>query len=68
MKLHEVIILVIPVAVLNLSISVIPAYYLWNWIVPEFFSLPKISFLQMLGLIVLIKCFITKGFISVNAD
>jgi hypothetical protein len=68
MKLHEVIILTIPVKVLNLMIDVIPAYFLWNWIIPDIFSLPEISFLQTLGLTVLIKCFISRGFISVNAE
>ena len=68
MKFHEVIILVMPVTALNLIISVFPAYYLWNWIIPDVFSLPEISLLQVLGLIVLIKCFKSRGIFSVNTD
>ncbi|GAA5133035.1 hypothetical protein [Thalassotalea piscium] len=68
MKLYEVIILSIPVKILNLIISVIPAYFLWNWIVPDIFSLPEMGLLQMTGLFILIQCLIGRGFISVNAD
>jgi hypothetical protein len=68
MKLYEVIILTIPVKILNLIISVIPAYFLWNWIIPDIFPLPEVSLLQMTGLIILIQCIISRGFISVNAD
>lgn len=68
MKLYEVIILTIPVKTLNLIISVIPAYFLWNWIIPDIFSLPEIGLLQMTGLIILIQCIISRGFISVNTE
>lgn len=68
MKLYEVMILTIPVKVLNLIIAVIPAYFLWNWIIPDIFPLPKIGLLQMTGLIILIQCIISKGFFSVNTD
>lgn len=68
MKLYEVIILTIPVKILNLIISVIPAYFLWNWIIPDLFQLPEIGFLQMTGVIILIQCMVSRGFISVNAE
>ncbi|MFT6263990.1 MAG: hypothetical protein ACJAWS_000122 [Oleiphilaceae bacterium] len=68
MKLYEVIILTIPVKIFNLIISVIPAYFLWNWIVPDIFALPEIELLQMTGLIILIQCIISRGFISVNTE
>jgi len=68
MKLYEVIILTIPFKILNLLIAVIPAYFLWNWIIPDIFSLPKIGLLQMTGLIILVQCIISKGFISVNTE
>lgn len=68
MKLYEVMILMLPVKILNLILSVIPAYFLWNWIIPDIFLLPKIGLLQMTGLIILIQCIINRGFISVNAE
>lgn len=68
MKLYEVILLTLPVKILNLVISVIPVYFLWNWIIPDIFSLPEIELVQMAGLIILIQCIISRGFISVNAD
>jgi hypothetical protein len=68
MKLYEVIILTIPVKTLNLVIAVIPAYFIWNWIIPDIFSLPEIGFFQTLGLIVLVQCVSSRGFISLNSD
>lgn len=68
MKLYEVILLTLPVKILNLVISIIPAYFLWNWIIPDIFSLPEIELFQMVGLIILIQCIISRGFISVNTD
>lgn len=68
MKLYELIILTIPIKMLNLIISVIPAYFIWNWIIPDIFSLPEIGFLQMTGLIILIQCMISRGFMSINTD
>ena len=68
MKLYELIILTIPIKMLNLIISVIPAYFIWNWIIPDIFSLPEIGFLQMTGLIILIQCMVSRGFISINTD
>ncbi|MDG1751812.1 MAG: hypothetical protein P8I03_09160 [Thalassotalea sp.] len=68
MKLYEVMILTIPVKIFNLIIAVIPAYFLWNWIIPDIFTLPEIGLLQMTGLIILIQCIISKVFFSVNTD
>ena len=68
MKLYEVILLTLPVKILNLVISVIPAYFLWNWIIPDIFSLPEIELVQMAGLIILIQCIISRGFISISPD
>lgn len=68
MKLYEALILTIPIKIFNLVIAVIPAYFLWNWIVPDIFSLPKIGLFQMLGLIILVQCIISKGYISVNSE
>lgn len=68
MKLYEVILLTLPVKILNLVISVIPAYFLWNWIIPDIFSLPEIEFVQMMGLIILARCIVSRGFISIRPD
>ncbi|GLX84567.1 hypothetical protein tloyanaT_08190 [Thalassotalea loyana] len=68
MKLYEVMIVAIPVKIFNLIISVIPAYFLWNWIVPDVFSLPEIGVIQMTGLIILIQCITSNGFISLNTE
>lgn len=68
MKLSEIIILAIPFKILNLIIAIIPAYFLWNWIIPDIFSLPEIGLLQMTGLVILIQCITSRGFISVNTD
>jgi hypothetical protein len=68
MKLYEALILTVPIKVFNLLIAVIPAYFLWNWIIPDIFTLPKISLLQMTGLIILVQCIISKGFFSVNTE
>jgi len=68
MKLYEVILLTLPVKFLNLVISVIPAYFIWNWIIPDIFSLPEIGLFQMAGLVILIQCITSSGFISVNTE
>ena len=68
MKLYEVILLTLPVKILNLVISVIPAYFLWNWIIPDIFSLPEIELVQIAGLIILIQCLISRGFVSISLD
>ena len=33
----------------------VPVYALWNWLCPSIFGLPKVTFMQALGLIALIK-------------
>jgi len=68
MKLYEVILLTLPVKFLNLVISVIPAYFIWNWIIPDIFSLPEIGLFQMAGLVILIQCITSSGSISVNTE
>jgi|LakMenEpi03Aug12_release.lakeMendotaPanAssembly.Ray.scaffolds.fasta_scaffold427117_4 hypothetical protein len=39
----------------------IPVQLLWNWLCPELFGLPKIGFLQTVGLIVLINFLLNRG-------
>lgn len=31
----------------------IPLYFMWNWLVPDIFNLPTITFLQSIGLNIL---------------
>ncbi|RJY19167.1 hypothetical protein D5R81_02100 [Parashewanella spongiae] len=66
MNLFQAALLVIPTMILNLVIATVPAYFLWNWIVPSLFSLPNIGFFQMLGLIVLVKCIFNEGYFKIN--
>ncbi len=67
MKLYDAILLAAPINMINILLAVIPAYLLWNWIVPDVFSLPHIGFLQTLGLILLVKCITGSGLIQVNS-
>lgn len=46
---------VILLIVISVGLSWIPLYFLWNWLMPVIFGLPKISLLQSLGL-----CFLAK--------
>lgn len=68
MTLYEVIIVTIPFKIFNLLVAAIPAYFLWNWVIPDIFSLPEIGFFQTLGLIVLTQCVTSQGFISLNTN
>lgn len=42
----------------GLSIVGIPAWLLWNWLMPTIFQLPKLSLIQALGLILMVGCFV----------
>lgn len=39
--------------VLTSFILVLPAWLLWNWLMPQVFGLPEIGFMQCLGLLLL---------------
>lgn len=46
----------IAVLLLGAALSLVfaaPVYYLWNWLMPELFHLPTVTFWQALGLTVL---------------
>ena len=45
-----IIYLVIFLIVLIALILTVPTYYLWNWLCPKLFGLPKISLLESLGI------------------
>lgn len=34
----------------------VPTWLLWNWLVPRIFGLPPISWLEALGLLLLLSC------------
>ncbi|RJY13016.1 hypothetical protein D5R81_11935 [Parashewanella spongiae] len=55
MKLYEIALLFLAFVSANLLISAVPVYLLWNWVVPDLFSLPHIGFLQASGLVLLIQ-------------
>jgi hypothetical protein len=48
-------IIVVAIGILGLGliislISAIPVYFLWNWLMPELFHLPAVTFWQALGI------------------
>ncbi len=51
-------ILLTAVWIVGISIvAVVPAWILWNWLVPPIFGLPEIDFLQCFGLLLLVGIF-----------
>lgn len=42
-------------------LAAFPTMLLWNWLMPEIFSLPEIGFLQALGLMALSTLFFYRG-------
>ena len=38
-----------------------PVYLLWNWLMPELFGLPTLTFWQALGLLALTNCLFPRG-------
>jgi hypothetical protein len=49
------------IAVLIQAIVAIPAYLLWNGIIPEVFSGPHLTYLQVFGILILVNL-ITSAF------
>ena len=47
--------MVILLLIMSVGLSWIPLYFLWNWLMPVVFGLPKISLLEALGLCLLAK-------------
>ncbi len=68
MKLYEALTLTFTVNIINVVIAVIPVYILWNWVVPDLFSLHKIGLFQALGLITLIQFLIKPTFFEINEN
>ena len=66
MKLFEAVKLLFFINMINIAIAVIPIYFLWNWIIPDLFSLPKIGLLQTLGLIIFIQLLSKPRFFEIN--
>jgi hypothetical protein len=38
------------------ALAGIPVYFLWNWLCPQLFKLPQITFLEAVGLSALCGC------------
>lgn len=60
----EVIAKIISAIFLGILIGLIvslPIMWLWNWLMPEIFGLPTISFLQSIGLILLSHIFFNNS-------
>jgi len=49
-QLFGVVSLIVGLIVLIAVLFTVPTYFLWNWLCPKLFSLPKITLLQALGL------------------
>lgn len=47
-------------------IMALPLMWLWNWIMPELFHLPQVSFIQSWGLLVL-SSFLFKNATSIDS-
>jgi len=54
------------VAVVIGILAGMPIFFLWNWLMPEIFDLPSISFLQAIGLSVLSSCLFSRS--SASSD
>ena len=39
----------------------LPVYWLWNWLIPVIFKLPKITMFQAFGLL-LLSCFLFRSY------
>lgn len=35
------------------TITAVPVYFLWNWLIPELFNLPTLTFIQAIGMTLL---------------
>ena len=67
MKVKDVLALPWGFFALNVIVTSIGGYFLWNWLMPDLFELPKIGFFQIVGLILLVKCFIVRGIVTINS-
>lgn len=43
----------IVVVAVSCTITAVPVYYLWNWLMPELFRMPVITIWQSFGLVIL---------------
>lgn len=60
-KVFKILMIVLLVLAAISAVSLV-VMYLWNWLIPELFSGPSISFLQAAGLLVLSKIFFSGMF------
>ncbi len=40
----------IGIIIITVLLMTVPTYFLWNWLMPKIFGLPKITLLQALGI------------------
>ena len=43
-------------AILISLLAAIPTFFLWNWLMPIIFGLPKLTFIQAIGVNLLCEC------------
>lgn len=67
MKVGGMILGVIALVIGLAVILTIPVYYLWNWLCPDLFNLPRVTFAQAWGLLVLCG-FLFKSSSSSNSN
>jgi hypothetical protein len=51
---------------LNCMLLFVPIYFLWNWLMPTLFQLPRITLIQSLGLILLARLLLYGVKFSLN--
>ncbi|RJY18536.1 hypothetical protein D5R81_04800 [Parashewanella spongiae] len=66
LNLYKVVVMYFMSKIINLLISVLPVYLMWNWVVPDIFSLPSIGFFQAAGLILLVQFLTPTGLIKLG--
>lgn len=61
-------VIVFVIVVLLFFVAALPVWLLWNWLMPVIFSLPKITYLQAVGLMILIDCFTRPPKVNYKED
>ncbi len=62
MKAYHAIIVFLLLTLAYVFVLSLPIYFLWNWLMPSLFHLPKIEYLQCIGLLFIIM--LARGFFS----
>ena len=56
------IIVIIPLVIAGIIVFGLITQYLWNWLIPDLFHGPRLTYLQTLGLFILVKILLPGGF------